>query len=186
LAEPILAGAAGLIRAYRLPCEVVPSPLLTRRDVWEALLEDMPYMALIRNLATMTRVGLLAPLSAATRRVTERLRDGEGLRRSRVHPLHILMALKTYSTGRGMRGTHTWTPVPEITEALDAAFYQAYAAVEPAGCKLLVALDVSGSMGPWAGAPWAASRASRRARPGPATAPARVLALDGCMHRARQ
>jgi 60 kDa SS-A/Ro ribonucleoprotein len=49
--------------------------------------------------------------------------------------------------GRGMRGTHTWTPVPEITEALDAAFYQAYAAVEPAGCKLLVALDVSGSMG---------------------------------------
>ena len=33
------------------------------------------------------------------------------------------------------------------TEALDAAFDQAYAAVEPAGCKLLVALDVSGSMG---------------------------------------
>src|ERR671938_2197693 len=49
--------------------------------------------------------------------------------------------------GRGMRGTHTWTPVPKITEALDAAFDQAYAAVEPAGCKLLVALDVSGSMG---------------------------------------
>jgi hypothetical protein len=81
--------------------------------------------------------------------------------------------------GRGMRGTHTWTPVPESTEALHAAFYQAYAAVEPAGCKLLVALDVSGSMG-WGTV--GGIEGLSPARPGPATASARVLVLDGCMH----
>ena len=63
--------------------------------MWEALLDDMPYTALIRKLATMTRVGLLVPLAATTRRVVTRLRDGDGLRRARVHPIQILMALKT-------------------------------------------------------------------------------------------
>ena len=39
----------------------VPTQFLTDAEVWEALLEEMPMTALIRNLATMTRVGLLAP-----------------------------------------------------------------------------------------------------------------------------
>ena len=34
----------------------------------------------------------------------------------------------------------------EIVDALDAAFYTAFGNVEPAGKRLLLALDVSGSM----------------------------------------
>ena len=46
-----------LVREYRLPREAVQTEHLTSPEVWEALLEDMPMTALIRNLATMTRVG---------------------------------------------------------------------------------------------------------------------------------
>src|ERR1700736_3476245 len=53
--------AARLVLEYRLPREAVPTQHLDSPDVWEALLVDMPMTALIRNLATMTRVGLLTP-----------------------------------------------------------------------------------------------------------------------------
>jgi 60 kDa SS-A/Ro ribonucleoprotein len=39
-----------------------------------------------------------------------------------------------------------WTPVPAIVDALDAAFYTAFENVEPTDRRLLLALDVSGSM----------------------------------------
>lgn len=139
--------AARLIRDYRLPREAVPSQLLSAPAVWEALLEDMPMTALVRNLATLTRVGLLAPLSEHTRRAAEQLTNPEALRRARVHPIALLSALRTYAQGRGERGQHVWTPVSAITDALDAAFYLAFQNVEPTGLRWLLALDVSGSMG---------------------------------------
>ena len=102
--------------------------------------------ALIRNLATMTRVGLLAPGSDGTAKVVAQLGDAERIRRARVHPIALLAALRTYASGRGVRGKHAWNPVREIVDALDAAFYAAFGNVEPAGKRLLLALDVSGSM----------------------------------------
>lgn len=137
---------ARLIRDNRLPREVVPSDLLTMPEVWEALLVDMPITAMIRNLATMTRVGLIAPLSDATRIVCERLGDVERLTKGRVHPIAILLAQRTYAAGKGTRGSTTWTPVQQVVDALDSAFYSAFAAVEPTGKRQVLALDVSGSM----------------------------------------
>jgi 60 kDa SS-A/Ro ribonucleoprotein len=46
-----------------------------------------------------------------------------------------------------VRGDSTWDPNRRITDALDAAFYNAYGAVEPSGKRILLACDVSGSMG---------------------------------------
>lgn len=102
---------------------------------------------LIRNLATLTRVGLLVPGADATRRVVVQLGDGERLRTARVHPIAVLAALKTYSQGHGVRGQSTWAPVPQIVDALDGAFYTAFESVEPTDKRWLLALDVSGSMG---------------------------------------
>ena len=68
------------------------------------------------------------------------------MRKARVHPIALLSALRTYAAGRGVRGKHTWTPVGQIVDALDAAFYTAFENVEPTGKRLLLALDVSGSM----------------------------------------
>ena len=41
----------------------------------------------------------------------------------------------------------TWKPVTKIIDALDAAFYATFQNVEPCGKPVLLALDVSGSMG---------------------------------------
>ena len=140
------ARAAELVREYGLPREAVPSEHLASAEVWEALLEDMPMTAMIRNLATMTRVGVLAPASAGTATVLAQIGDRERIRKARIHPIAVLAALRTYAGGHGVRGKHAWTPVPRIVDALDAAFYTAFESVEPAGKRFLLALDVSGSM----------------------------------------
>jgi len=138
--------AAALARAYGLPREAVKPEHLTSPEVWAALLEDMPMTALIRNLATMTRVGVLEPGSDGTAKALARLGDAERIRRARVHPIAVLAALRTYASGRGFRGRGEWKPVREVVDALDAAFYTAFGNVEPSGKRLLLALDVSGSM----------------------------------------
>ena len=96
--------AAELVREYGLPREAVPTEHLASAEVWEALLEDMPMTALVRNLATMTRVGVLAPGSAGTAKVVAQLGDRERIRKARVHPIALLAALRTYAAGRGVRG----------------------------------------------------------------------------------
>ncbi|MET1009428.1 MAG: TROVE domain-containing protein [Gaiellaceae bacterium] len=137
---------AALVREHGLPREALQSEHLTSPEVWEALLEDMPMTAMVRNLATMTRAGVLAPGSAGSATVADRLGNPEGLRRARVHPIALLAALRTYEAGCGARGRHVWNPVREVVDALDAAFYAAFANVEAAGTRLLLALDVSSSM----------------------------------------
>jgi 60 kDa SS-A/Ro ribonucleoprotein len=140
------AESAALIREFGLPRETVRTEHLASAEVWEALLEDMPMTAMIRNLATMTRVGVLGPRSAGTKKVVEQLGDSDRIRRARVHPIAVLAALRTYAWGRGARGRGEWKPVRKIVDALDAAFYTAFGNVEPTCKRLLLALDVSGSM----------------------------------------
>ena len=137
---------AALVREYGLPGEALETEHLTSPEVWEALLENMPMTAMVRNLATMTRVGVIAPASAGTTKVVAQLGDVARIRRARVHPIALLAALRTYQAGRGARGRGEWNPVREVVDALDAAFYTAFENVEPTGKRMLLALDVSGSM----------------------------------------
>ena len=136
-----------LVRDHRLTWEFVPSQWLGSPAVWEALLPNLPLGALLRNLGRLTAHGVLAPGRPQVAEVAARLCDPEALRRARLHPLAVLVALKTYAAGRGARGKLKWEPVASVVDALDAAFYQAFEAVEPTGKRLLLALDVSGSMG---------------------------------------
>lgn len=138
--------AAQLIVGFRLPREAVPTQYLDSVEIWEALLSDMPMTALIRNLATMTRVGLLTPRAGATTRVVEQIGDATRLRKARVHPMAVLIALRSYASGRGLRGRLTWEPVQRVVDALDGAFYATFDNVEPTGKRLLVGVDCSGSM----------------------------------------
>ncbi len=135
---------AAKIRAAKLPRECVPTEWLQSPEVWAALLETMPMTALIRNLSTMTRVGLVTQTSQATNAIADQLRDRSRLAKARVHPLAVLSALTTYKSGRGK--SSTWEPVAKIVDALDAAFYASFASVEPANKRMLLALDISGSM----------------------------------------
>lgn len=141
--------AAALIREYELVRESVPTELLKESLVWEALLEKMPMTAMVRNLGNMSKVGLLKPLSEASKTVCERLANVEAIRKARVHPIQILIAAKTYESGRGLRGSGEWTPVPQVVDALDSAFYLAFQNVEATGKRFYLGLDISGSM--WSG-----------------------------------
>ena len=136
-----------LIQKYALPREALKTEHLSDPGVWETLLGmGMPLTAMIRNLATMTRIGLLTPHSDATKLVLHRLGQGDQLQRARVHPINVLAAQYTYQAGHGLRGRNTWTPVTQIVDALDAAFYLTFGNVQPSGMRHLLALDVSGSM----------------------------------------
>lgn len=136
-----------LIRKHNLPREVVPTSSLNNPAIWEALLENMPLTAMIRNLGKMTSVGIVKPMSKASKDVCEKLCDIDSLKAQRVHPVTILLALKTYSMGRGILGSLSWIPDPNVIAALDDAFYLAFDAVEPTGKRFMLGIDVSGSMG---------------------------------------
>lgn len=140
-----------------LSWEMLPSEALREARVWRALFENgyLPQTALLRNLSRFTNLGLLVQGGDAfTNTVAHTLSDTDRLVRARVHPMTVLLALKTYALGHSLRGSATWTPVSKVTDALDAAFYNAFGSVEPAGKRMSVNLDVSGSMGsPVAGMP---------------------------------
>jgi 60 kDa SS-A/Ro ribonucleoprotein len=146
---------AALVRDYGLPHECLPTEMKQHPEVWEALLPQMGATALLRNLGKMTEVGLLGPMSEAEAFVAGRLADAGALRAARVHPLALLVALKTYAQGHGEKGKLRWTPRPRIVDALDRAFYLAFETLAPTGARTLLALDVSGSMAgpPIAGMP---------------------------------
>lgn len=138
--------AAQIIADERLPREAVPTRFLQHAEVWAALLPHMPLGAMLRNLATLTRLGVLAPLNDATRLVAERLTDVERLRRARIHPFHVLVASRTYAAGGSAKTKQTWQPIPAIQQALDEAFAATFSLVDPANVRMLLAVDVSGSM----------------------------------------
>ena len=135
-----------LIVQYRLPREALPTEALKRVEVWEALLQEMPMTAMIRNLGTMSKVGLLKPLSDAEKLVASRLTDAARLRGAKVHPVSVVSALRTYASGRGLRSSASWTVSQKVVEALDEAVELSFGAVEPSGTRHLLGLDVSGSM----------------------------------------
>ncbi len=143
---PTAEKAASLIAQHDLPREAVPTEWLNDRKVWLALLERMPMTALVRNLGKLSSVGVLTPFGDGLPLALSGLRDSDRIRKARLHPLAILLALKTYAQGRGEKGKLTWEPVPQVIDALNAAFYTAFQNVVPTGKRILLALDVSGSM----------------------------------------
>jgi 60 kDa SS-A/Ro ribonucleoprotein len=148
------ADTAKLVVEHGLPREALKTEHLASLDVWDAMLHSggkhgMPVGALVRNLATMTRIGLLDGSNAATQKVIDTLTSMDALKHARIHPMGVLFALKTYAAGHSVRGSHTWAPLPRVVDALDEAFYLAFGNVEATGKRRMIALDISGSM--WGG-----------------------------------
>jgi 60 kDa SS-A/Ro ribonucleoprotein len=136
-----------LVIKYGLTREMIPTQWLNEPQVWAALLEKMPLTAMVRNLGKMTTVGVLKPMSDSTSTVIGRLIDPDYIKKSRLHPLTALVALRTYAKGKGIKGSLQWEPVASIIDALDEAFYLSFGNVESTGKRTMLSLDVSGSMG---------------------------------------
>jgi 60 kDa SS-A/Ro ribonucleoprotein len=139
-----------LISEYNLSWEMLPTEALNNVKVWEALLDtpgSVPLGALIRQLPRLTRIGVIKSLGGKTSDIVARITDPEELAKARIHPVNLLVSLKTYSQGRSQQGSGTWIPESRITDALDKAFYLAFKTITPANKRTLIGLDVSGSMG---------------------------------------
>ncbi len=138
---------ATLIKQHKLTWEMLPTEALNDKTVWPALLENMPMQAMVRMLGRMTANGTLTQFGDHTKTVVDRLGNLDLLKKSGIHPIKLLIAQRTYKAGRGQKGSLVWSPIPQIVDALEEAFYAAFGVIEPTGKRFLLGLDVSGSMG---------------------------------------
>ena len=127
----------------RLQREHIPTEHMSSSAIWDVLLEGMGLEALIRNLGKLSQIGLAAQKRV---RICEMLTNAENVRRSRVHPLKIFIGSKTYGAGKGELGKMTWPVVSEIANTLTQTFKLAFGNVSKSGKRMMIALDVSGSM----------------------------------------
>lgn len=132
---------------HGLTHEMIPGQWKNDASVWEALLIKMPMTAMVRNLGKMSSLGLFKPFGAASMIVTSRLDDAAFVKKARLHPMNLLIATKTYASGKGDKGSNTWEVSRAVTDALESAFYHSFDAIEPSNKNQVLALDVSGSMG---------------------------------------
>lgn len=118
------------------------------RLAWQLLFEGMPIGALLRNLGSLTQLGVLRRDGHRNlKRVEAVLTNRQHLRRGRIHPIDLLKALKTYQSGGQLgRSSKTWTPIPRICDILNTAIERSFEVLQPTGKVFLHAVDVSGSM----------------------------------------
>ncbi|MEM2159363.1 MAG: TROVE domain-containing protein [Candidatus Nitrosotenuis sp.] len=138
--------AVQAIADYNISWEMLPTQLLREQKIWEVLLPKMGLTALLRNLGRMSSIGMTGNLSQGQKDIVARLGNKEDLNKSRVHPITVLNALKTYAQGRGDKGSLTWQTNSRIIDALNDAFYAAFGNIEPTGKSFLIGVDCSGSM----------------------------------------
>ena len=135
------------IRNRRITHDMLLTEHKASPEVWQALLDRyIPMTALIRNLPTLTRHGLLGEMSDNEGKVFARLTDPVGIRKARVHPFQVLLAADTYAAGKSARGKAVWRPNSTIVSALDQAFVSAFDNIEKTDKNIYLGLDVSSSM----------------------------------------
>lgn len=138
--------SAHIISDYKLPWEAVPTELLKEKAIWEVLLPNMGLTAVVRNLGKLTNIGLIQSNLDDATKLVRGMFNQENVARSKIHPLQLLIAQKTYAQGHGEKGKLSWSPVQAIVDALDGGFYSAFGNVEATGKNTLLAVDCSGSM----------------------------------------
>jgi 60 kDa SS-A/Ro ribonucleoprotein len=138
--------AAAIMREYNLPIEAIPTEA-RGAAVYRAALETNGLTWVLRNLGNLGKHGILKVGAwDGIETVIEKITDENGLRRGRIHPIAVLTALLTYKTGQGVRGDGKWAVVPQIRDALETAFYRSFQTLKPSGKRMVLGIDVSGSM----------------------------------------
>jgi 60 kDa SS-A/Ro ribonucleoprotein len=135
------------VKRHDLTRAMLPTWTLRYPEVWKALLPRMPMGEMLRALPQLTNAGLAS--GRIGREICARLANRRLLKSARIHPMTLFLAARTYGLGHGLQDTRAltrWTPEPKIQKALEQAFYVAFDAVEPTNLRMLLALDVSGSM----------------------------------------
>ena len=105
----------------------------------------MPMTALMRNLASLTSIGLFEDKELLSL-VVKHLTDKDAVQKSRIHPVNVIIAWFVYRKGKGFKGKLTWTPEKEIVDALEQMAFLAFTNAPPTTKRYGVFIDGSGSM----------------------------------------
>ena len=106
----------------------------------------MPLVALLLNLNKMTSIGVFDKYEHFKSYVIEKLINPEYIKSIGLHPLQVLIYMKTYSSGIGYKGNSTWEPIPELVTAMNKCFKLSFANVTSTDKRYFIGLDISGSM----------------------------------------
>ncbi|KAM9719538.1 RNA-binding protein RO60 [Menidia menidia] len=135
-----------LIEEHKLEREQLLTDHLKSKQVWRALLKEMPLHLVLKILGKMTSNKVLEPGSSETEIVCDRIQSESALKKAKIHPFSILLASENYKRGQGYQGKTKWEPDSGVLKAMDSAFYKSFANVEPVGKRFVVAVDVSTSL----------------------------------------
>lgn len=146
--ENDIKACAKLIKEYKLPHDVWPTSLKNHSIIWATALEDIPMTALIRNLGKISSLNILKEGNfEEVNYIVDKITNEENLHKARIHPFNILNATLVYERGCGVKGDLKWNVNRKVLDALEEAFYKSFKFVEPCNKRILIGLDVSGSMG---------------------------------------
>lgn len=120
--------------------EHIPTHLLTNDKIWITLIPNMPIVSLLRNLNKITSLQILDTYPDILQQIISKINN------IRVNPLQLLITLKMYNKGHGMKGGLKWVPNAQVVKALNSAFYSTFNHLKSSDKKILLALDVSSSM----------------------------------------
>ncbi|XP_026169615.1 RNA-binding protein RO60 isoform X2 [Mastacembelus armatus] len=135
-----------LIEEHKLEREQLLTDHLKSKQVWRALLKEMPLQSVLRILGRMTSNKILEQGSSETQALCDRLQSETALKKAQIHPFSILLASEKYKRGQSHQGKTKWEPDRNILKAMDSAFYKSFMNVEPVGKRFVVAIDVSPSL----------------------------------------
>ncbi|NDG64524.1 MAG: TROVE domain-containing protein, partial [Planctomycetes bacterium] len=127
----------------RIQREHLPTELLSLPTIWSALLDELGVMALVRNLNKLSSTGVTNTRGGD---IVRMLCDPKRIADSKIHPFAVLVAIKTYSTGKSDLGSSTWPVNSSILLAMSTTFKLSFGNVPRTGKRIMIALDVSGSM----------------------------------------
>ena len=134
-----------------LPWEALPTDLLKSKAVWKTLFynNQLNGQALVRNITRLARLDAFSDLKFAAD-YAARLTNEEMLRKTRLHPVNLLLASVTYENGQTPRNGYyrekNWKTAGVIKDALNDAFHLSFKTIEPANKRTFIGVDVSGSM----------------------------------------
>ncbi|MFD0589938.1 TROVE domain-containing protein [Paenibacillus sp. GCM10027627] len=116
----------------KLPYETVTGAIKPSKGVWEALLYQMPTFALLRNMNTLQRAGVLENKNNLNY-VINRMTDEQALRKAKILPFRLATAFRQVDH-------------PELRDALREAAELTFDNLPELGEKTAIFLDISGSM----------------------------------------
>lgn len=130
-----------LIERGRLPYEAVLGAMRPNPTMWRALVCQMPTMALLRHLATLTRSGALDQEETLDY-VCQRLTDPRAVRASRILPFRFYTAWSTLSSNVGGQSR----VFERLNETLEQALHASLSNLPDLQGSVCIGVDVSGSM----------------------------------------